>query len=724
MNKIVIVIIVVCLSAIPNVGWSYGIETHKDLTGAAIKASALGISDLLARIGVRGPIGINSTDDAQKFPDSRRTPNAVFSLIRNGAGFEDDPATKVRNHFYNPIDNSPLTMGVAVGCTSPDWALDNAGQIDNSRCGKQDFSYSDARGYFYNALTKPLEVDRKKNYGLLFESLGHIAHHMQDMAQPQHVRSDQHLEINKDSLAVNSCTLSVILPPLACIAYLSLRNPSVYEAYSDRVNGTDEFKAYYASVTPVFGESSSRNFSHPRDFWDETYGIAKYTNRNFVSAGTNFDTHSINVLPKIDPAVPPAVDIKTLVPGTALRGKVTFFGSLAAAPGLGDVANPRASSRSIFDWDLTTYGGTTNMRAYALNRINYDVAQSILIPRAVNYSAGLINFFFRGKLTVKPTAQGVFSVIDQLPPLGGKSGFTKIKAQLRNDTPDITTTGDPLIQGMTNGTLVAVAKFKRNQSFFPDSNGVYMLPPPGAPISFFEGEEILISNPLSASNDVAIPSGTAPAVTVTFNFDPANPIPVNATDLSLQFVYRGTLGAETDAVVVQTVDVSEPTLINASNDLDYSWDANNVLVAATEQQLAERTLPAIYFVFASGTAPTLSLTGFSISAPVAPGKYAAVWTLVDLAAPPSYGTAYCAQCGYSLTPVVPRRVESKIDGSDTKLVSPAPYKMRGTWQINGTTRYPVIPTAVCGTGSFADCLTTHLPPYNPLVPTARVAIDF
>lgn len=176
MNKIVIVIIVVCLSAIPNVGWSYGIETHKDLTGAAIKASALGISDLLARIGVRGPIGINSTDDAQKFPDSRRTPNTVFSLIRNGAGFEDDPATKVRNHFYNPIDNSPLTMGVEIGCTSPDWALEDTDQIDNARCGKQDFSYVDARGYFYDALTKPQDMDRKKNYGLIWRSQKSSSH--------------------------------------------------------------------------------------------------------------------------------------------------------------------------------------------------------------------------------------------------------------------------------------------------------------------------------------------------------------------------------------------------------------------------------------------------------------------------------------------------------------------------------------------------------------------
>ena len=49
MNNIIILISIAGLSAIPNVGWCYGIETHKELTKAAANASALGNSDLLSK---------------------------------------------------------------------------------------------------------------------------------------------------------------------------------------------------------------------------------------------------------------------------------------------------------------------------------------------------------------------------------------------------------------------------------------------------------------------------------------------------------------------------------------------------------------------------------------------------------------------------------------------------------------------------------------------------
>ena len=173
MNKITLLVCFVCLNAIPNAGWCYGIDTHQDLTEAAAKASVLGKSDVLARIGIRGPIDISPTDVAKQFPDSKGTPRTVLRLIRNGAKFEDEPATNVRNHFYNPVNGAPLSVGVLpVGCTSPDWALEDSplypsGQIDNIPCGNQKFSYADARQYFYNALTKFTEPDRDKNLGVI-----------------------------------------------------------------------------------------------------------------------------------------------------------------------------------------------------------------------------------------------------------------------------------------------------------------------------------------------------------------------------------------------------------------------------------------------------------------------------------------------------------------------------------------------------------------------------
>lgn len=38
--------------------------------------------------------------------------------------------------------------------------------------------------YFHVALTMEEEEDRREQFGLLFRSLGHVIHHIQDMAQP------------------------------------------------------------------------------------------------------------------------------------------------------------------------------------------------------------------------------------------------------------------------------------------------------------------------------------------------------------------------------------------------------------------------------------------------------------------------------------------------------------------------------------------------------------
>ena len=60
---------------------------------------------------------------------------------------------------------------------------------------------------------------------------------------------------------------------------------------------------------------------------------------------------------------------------------------------------------------------------------------------------------------------------------------------------------------------------------------------------------------------------TANPQQLTFIFE--QPLPINATDVQLQVVYRGQLGTEQDAVVVATKDISEPTFVSYQNASDY-----------------------------------------------------------------------------------------------------------------------------------------------------------
>ena len=169
------------LTAVIMVLWvgavaAYEITTHSDLSGAAADTSVIFSGDVLKNIG------LTSTDS---FPASNGTSSDIRTLILLGAEFEDNLSlSRPLNHFSNPLNNQPLTgLGFALGSTSPDWALE-----DGKNIGGQDFSLKDARQYFYDALTKSTKANRDKNFGLTFQTLGMVIHHIQDMAQLQHVR--------------------------------------------------------------------------------------------------------------------------------------------------------------------------------------------------------------------------------------------------------------------------------------------------------------------------------------------------------------------------------------------------------------------------------------------------------------------------------------------------------------------------------------------------------
>src|SRR5882672_560097 len=165
---------------------AYEVGTHRDMSQAAVSAS-----NVFMDSAVLQDLGIST---AKTFQIGNEPGRNIFDLIGAGS-VDEDNGLRPRNHFYNPLNNSPLTvLGVQLfNFTSPDWALEDRGQISSLVFETQVFSYVDARGYLLNALTSAGESDRNRNFGLTFLTLGHVIHNVQDMAQPQHVRNDQHL---------------------------------------------------------------------------------------------------------------------------------------------------------------------------------------------------------------------------------------------------------------------------------------------------------------------------------------------------------------------------------------------------------------------------------------------------------------------------------------------------------------------------------------------------
>jgi len=566
-------------------------------------SSELHLPTTLIRLGLR-PLPLD--DRRQTFLTSQGEAKAISELIEFGARWEDDAtATQALRHFYDPVNDRPLDVGGA-GATfiakSPDWALEDAGSFLT-----QTNSYRDARNYLYDALTGPTELERRKSFGLMFQTIGQVIHHLQDMAQPQHVRNDAHCD----------STICQMFDP-------RLYSPSQYERYTDLDTAADPIRVnlpFLASgSSPVYPGSNAATapFKKPRDFWrttapgsaiDTGKGIAEYTNRNFFSAGTIGAPYGSPQRPTITDWYTPTEtrDVQELLPGTALRGAVHFYGRPVSDALAGQiVTNARALSDGLLDSDLAQIYSTSATGGYlvfTLNRFTFEAAHRYLIPRAVAYSSGLINYFFRGQLEVRQPDEGAYGVLDHaVENQRNAGGFRKLKALVRNITPGGTdATGKTVIEPIPEnspGAFLAIVKFHRNNCYQPDLSGEYGSPGIDWRVCRSPVEEVVTS--ASARVPSHINDGLQPIV---FDFS-QNVVPINATDMYLQIVYRGPLGDEMDAIIVATKDISEPTYNYTFNTWDqHLYCANGVISSVP-------ACPQIYTFeqsFCDQAAPTLTL---------------------------------------------------------------------------------------------------------------------
>jgi hypothetical protein len=226
----------------------------------------------------------------------------------------------------------------------------------------------------------------------------------------------------------------------------------------------------------------------------------------------------------------------------------------------------------------------------------------------------MINYFFRGRLAVTAPPNLVVGVLNQgaqhtmnaqgYPCVGTATndgcpifGFQSIRVSVQNTMPPISESGGasvPQAMSATNAGpislvnppyLVSVARYHRNTCYTPTLSGERVQAYGGAITEptctggqtvRTPYQEISVSKSFAATAAQLAP--TAPAFEAHFDFS-SDPIPVNATDLFVQVIYRGpmgdaTLGQELDAIAIGTLDVREPTFAAFWNNTDYFWNAN------------------------------------------------------------------------------------------------------------------------------------------------------
>jgi hypothetical protein len=275
-------------------------------------------------------------------------------------------------------------------------------------------------------------------------------------------------------------------------------------------------------------------------------GLANYSNRGFYTFGRNV-FEGAYPLPRDFSLTSEVLATPLNMAGSPLPGKLTFMkGSVPDSVRPELTVNARLSTVGAWNQFLTKQESF----GFSLNYYNYDDQAALLIPRAVGYSAGFINHFFRGKLEITLPKDNVYAIGDTADPAVSdvSMGFSKLKLNIRNISSGLG--GVPALQA--SGSLRAVVKFHRNKCYLPDFSGEYGSPGKSTALCRDPNEEIVVSSAISAPVEM-----NASPQEVTFIFP--RHIPIGASDFYLQVVYRGPLGEDSDAIAMGTKDISEPT---------------------------------------------------------------------------------------------------------------------------------------------------------------------
>jgi len=438
-----------------HIAHAYETSTHAEMSERAALRTTLNDST-----GVLSDLGLQPLMTQKFFGQT------IIELIRRGAVDEDDippildpSGLRFVNHFYNPLNGEGFTHPILPnGLPSPLWGLEDGGNIRG-----QDRSFIDARANFLSALTATTPRDREVGFTGMFITLGHVAHLIQDSGQPEHTRNDSHGSGSLYERITNDMVSS--LP---------------YDGYPNVVvNAAREFWHTQPNDLDPFNNISNKK------------GLAEYSNRGFVSDNTNFVVTNGVVSnttglpsPIYDETTQLLVDIKTLDPTTTLVGNVEFYGNTVvdSYDSTRTQFNQFATSRSIFDSSLTFYtsAGSDGRGFFSLNRFNFFRAQGFLIPRSVGYSAGLIDYFFRGKINLENDQNDSTRLL--ISNLGNEeiNGTFKLyydNNDIRRQVPGAEwTTGDFAIGGvLASGESMSVPRFTIPSFPAPSISGEYTI---------------------------------------------------------------------------------------------------------------------------------------------------------------------------------------------------------------------------------------------------------
>ncbi|MGH2599787.1 MAG: hypothetical protein ACRDJ9_10405, partial [Dehalococcoidia bacterium] len=252
------------------------------------------------------------------------------------------------------------------------------------------WSWQDVRQGYFDALTRQAPSERDASLTRAFEGLGRQVHLVQDAASPGHTRNDPHPLYNYESLIEHVRRAdgeafaawlagSPDTPGVPDPGWIALDGNPLAPVATARLTDTDRYLGGNPAITTA-----------------PLIGLAEYTNANFFSEDRIFTENDPDVQKRFPHPARSSVteqDFDVRV-GSATVKRRYVVKSAGGATGyrLATVGFLRDyHQRFSLDW-------TRFRESPALDEAVYRDYAGRLIPRAVAYSAALLDYFFRGRM--------------------------------------------------------------------------------------------------------------------------------------------------------------------------------------------------------------------------------------------------------------------------------------------------------------------------------------
>ncbi len=406
--KINCCIIALCFALFCRLAFAHDVSVHRQITAhaaASALANSLPFTNFLAA---------TSLDIDYK--------TSVVSMVE-GSAREDDAdqdsgGKRSYNHFYDPLtglgmSDFPPDLRLMMGTNSFAWAsLSNSpgldfipknlasllkSKIENINTSNT-WSWQNARGYELLGLSGDNQAVRTVALTNMFRALGQVIHLLEDTSQPQHTRNEQHLDV---SIPVIGTPWISPIETYGKTNFLILNygDGSMLDWHGAGFTKLEDFWNRH-----LYNGSSSAELIADTNGGTSTLGLAEFSNGNFLGARHLFPEyftpgdiqyypfpsrdHSTNYKDVKDN---PSIGLKTYSLDNNHEAKGIFIKKTDDGVVIQHISRINylgAKIPGLAGRPYCTISSPPVLKDY----------HDILIPKAVQYSAGLLDYYFRGQL--------------------------------------------------------------------------------------------------------------------------------------------------------------------------------------------------------------------------------------------------------------------------------------------------------------------------------------